>query len=249
VLLLTLRALRRRLLVLAGFAVAFLATAMTARLVTGTHDGHVELDRLFEIGGAPLASAFLLVGWVVGRFPLIAILVLMAGVFSHDRATGHVRLLLARPMSPVIIYGARFALLAAVAFAISVLVMPVFDVILLGAWAGPSTLVLIAAYVIAYGSLCALLSVWMRGDAWVTLLLAVIAIAWHALRAGGVLEGTPPGVREFVSVALPPQGALFAIENAFAAAAPIPWDGFLYVCLYAAVVLIVAGMSVTWREV
>lgn len=246
---LTLRALQRRLAVLAAFAAVFLLAATTARLLSGTHDGHVELDRIFEIGGAPLASGLLLIGWVIGRFPLIAVLVLMAGLFSRDRTHGWARLYYARPIAPLAFYARRAGLLAAIAFLISAAVMPGFDVIMLGTWAGAATLVLIAAYVLAYGSLVALLSVWTRHDAWAALLLALVAIVWHALRTGGVLVGAPPGVAEIVSIALPPHGALLALESAFAQLQPIPWDAFLYVTLYATLMLVLGGISLAWREV
>jgi hypothetical protein len=246
---LSLRALRKRLLLLLAFSAVFLVAAAGARILTGSHEGHVELDRLFEIGGAPLASTLLLLGWVLGRFPLIAVLVLMAGVFSHDRSAGYTRLYLARPVSPLAVYGARFVILAAIAFALSAVLMPAFDVIMLGQWAGPATLVLIAAYVIVYGALATLLSAWTRGDSWLALMLAILAIVWHALRTGGVFDQTPPGVREVISLILPPHGALFAIERAFAELQPIPWDAFLYVVIYGALLLVLAGISITQREV
>lgn len=246
---LTLAAMRSRLLVLAAFAATFLAAAASARLLTGSHAGHVELDRLFEIGGAPLASGFLLLGWAVGRFPLLAVLVLMAGCFSHDRTAGYARLYFARPVSPLRVYGARFVMLTLLAFVLCALLMPAFDVILLGQWAGPATLVLIAAYVIAYGALAGLLSVWTRGDAWLALLLAILAIVWHALRTGGVLDATPPGIREVISLILPPHGALFRLESAFAEMRPIPWEAFGFVCLYAALLLVLAGISLVHREI
>jgi hypothetical protein len=246
---LSLRALRRRILILIAFTAAFLVAALAARVVTGAHDGHVELDRIFQIGGAPLASAFLLLGWVIGRFPLVAVLVLMAGIFSHDRADGTARLYFARPVSPIAVYGSRFTVLALLAFAISALLMPAFDVILLGQWAGPNTLVLIASYIIAYGGLVAFLSLWTRADAWIALLMGIFAIAWHALRVAGVLEGAAPGVREIVSLILPPHGALFAIETAFAQMLPIPWEAALVVGLYGTVLLLISALFIGQREV
>jgi hypothetical protein len=246
---LTLRMMSRRLVLLGAFVVAFLVAAVGARLLTGSHEGHVELDRIFEVGGAPLASAFLLLGWVIGRFPLIAVLVLTAGVFSRDRSEGWARLYYTRPISPLVFYARRFGLLMLLAFAWSALLMPAFDAILLGSWAGPTTLVLIAAYVLAYGSLAALLSVWTRHDAWVALLLAILAIVWHGLRAGGVLVGTPPGTAEVISVVLPPHGALFAIETAFAEMRAVPTDALVYVALYSMLMLVLAGISLVRRDV
>jgi hypothetical protein len=80
----TLRALRLRFALLGGLAAVLVGSAALARLLSSGSD-HVELDRIFELGGTTLASAFLLLGWLVGRFPLIATLVLFAGFFSHDR--------------------------------------------------------------------------------------------------------------------------------------------------------------------
>jgi hypothetical protein len=81
-LLLSLRAQRRRLIGLVAFGLLFLAAAATARVFTHSDHGHIEMDRLFELGGTTLVSALLLLGWLIGRFPLIAVLVLCAGIFS-----------------------------------------------------------------------------------------------------------------------------------------------------------------------
>ena len=45
------------------------------------------------------AGLILLIGWLVGRFPMIAALVLMQGAFSSDRAAGYARLYAVRPRS------------------------------------------------------------------------------------------------------------------------------------------------------
>src|SRR5207302_3939537 len=134
-------------------------------------------------------------GWMLGRFPLIATLVLMSGIISDDRAAGYTRLYASRPTTLLHVYGARFVALAAVAFVISAVLMPGFDLLMLGTWAGPATLVLIIAYVFVYGGLTLLLSVWTRGDAWIALLIACIALVWDALRRADLLSGAPPGTR------------------------------------------------------
>lgn len=246
---LILRPLARRLGVLFAFTALFLAAAVTARVLTGTPDGHVDLDRLFVVGGAPLASTLILFGWVIGRFPVIAVLVLMAGLFSHDRSHGFARLYAARPVSLIAVYGLRFLLLAGIAFTLSVTLVPLFDIIIIGSWAGPSTLVLSAAYVLAYGALVALLSVWTRYDSWIALALAFAAIVFHALRTSGTLGAAPPGVAETIAIALPPQGALSTIETAFAQLQPVPWTAFSYVLLYSAVMLLIAALFMTRREI
>lgn len=238
---------RKRIVVLLLFAGLFLAAGVAARLLVSDEHGHVNADHLFLVGGYPLVSALLLMGWVLGRFPLIATLVLMAGLFSDDHARGHARLLAVRPTSLVRLYGTRFAVLGAVAFGISAVLLPAFDLLLLGTWAGPATLVLILSQVLVFGGLTALLSVWTRGDAWITLLLAVGALVWDALlRADALL--VPPGVRDVVGFVLPPQAMLFELEGAFAEIQPIPWEAFTFVAGYGLVMLVLAAFSLTQRE-
>jgi hypothetical protein len=248
-LVLTLRSRARRVFGLLAFGVIFLAAGATARIFTGDEHGHVELEQLFALGGTTLVSALLLLGWLVGRFPLIAALVLMAGVFSHDRAAGHARLYAVRPRSMVLLYGARFVLLCLVAFALSAVLMPLFDVIVLGEWSQPAIFVLIAAQVVVFGALTALLSTVTRADAWVALFLGVTAIVWEALRRVDVFATLPAALRETMSVLLPPQGAMTRIETAFAMMQPVPWDAFLYVVLYGAFMLLVAGLVLERREI
>jgi hypothetical protein len=246
--LLALRARRERIALLVAFSAVFLAAAVTARVVGG-HEGHVEFDRLFQIGGYPLISGMLLIGWLLGRFGMLAAFVMMAGVFSSDRADGTARLLYARPMSPLRIYFTRFAVFALAAFAIAAVLMPLFDLIMLGHWAGPLTFVLIGCHILTFGSLTFLLSVWTRADVWMALLLTLIAMVWHALRRGDLLGGTAPGIREAITVFLPPHGALLEIEQAFAQSLAVPWSAVLFVSLYAALLLTAAAVSLLRREV
>jgi len=245
---LALKARGRRLAVLAAFAAVFVAAAIAVRLLTGGAHGHVELDPLFLTGGYPLVSALLLLGWVLGRFPLIATLVLVAGLVSDDRARGYARIYAVRPTSPILVYGVRLLVLLAAAFALSAILLPTFDLIMLGEWAGPATLVLILAYVLVYGGLTAFLSVWTRADAWITLLLAVTALVWDALRSAGRLATAPPGIIEVVTFLLPPQRALFALESAFAQVQPIPWEAFAHAAGYGLLWLILAGVALMNRE-
>jgi hypothetical protein len=245
---LALRSLGNRIAALLLFASALLLVAAALRLVA-FHDGHVESEALFRIGGYPLVSAMLLLGWVLGRFPLVATLVLMAGIFSHDRAQGYTRLYAARPVSLISVYGTRFLLLAALAFVLSALVMPAFDLLLLGRWAGGGTLVLTLAYIVVFGGLTAFLSLWTRADAWIALLLAILAIGWHTLRSADLLTSAPPAAREAVTLMLPPHGALFALESAFAGMAPIPWDAFLYAASYGIVLLAITALLLGRKEI
>src|SRR5690606_7252308 len=144
-------------------------------------------------------------------------------------------------------YFGRFVLLSLAAFALSAVLMPLFDLIMLGRWGGPMTFVLIASYVLTFGSLTFLLSVWTRADAWLALLLALAAMVWHALRRGDLLAGTPPGVREVITLLLPPHGAIIQIERAFAQAQSVPWPAFFFVVLYAAMILVLTAASLNRR--
>ena len=245
---LSLRSRARRIAGLAGFGLLFLIAGATARALTGSEHGHVELERLFELGGTTLVSALLLLGWLIGRFPIIATLVLMSGVFSDDRAAGHARLYAVRPRSLVALYGARLVLYAAVAFLLSAILMPGFDLLILGDWTGGGVFALIVAQIMVYGSITALLSAITRADAWIALFLGVVAIVWDALRRMDFLQTAPPALREIVSMLLPPQGALMRVESAFGAAQPVPWEAVLYISLYASLVLILAGVALSRRE-
>lgn len=245
---LALRAVRGRVGLVLLFAAIFVAAAVAARAVAG-HGAHVEPDALFQLGGFPLVSAMLLLGWSVGRFPVFAVLVLCAGVYSADLATGRTRLYAVRPVSPLRVYGVRLAVLAGVAAVVSAVLLPLFDVILLGRWAGPATLVLIVAYVVVYGGLVAFLSVLTRADAWIALALGLCSLIWATVRQAGLVAGVPVVIRDGVTFVLPPQDAFHALESAFAGVAPVPWSAFAYAVGYGVLMLVLAGVLVTQREV
>lgn len=246
---LSLRSRARRTLALSAFGGLFLLAGATARIFTGSAHGHVELERLFELGGTTLVSALLLLGWLIGRFPMIATLVLMSGVFSDDRAHGHARLFAVRPRSMIALYGARMVLFALLAFALSAILIPLFDLIVLNEWTGAGVFALIAAQVLVYASLTALLSIATRADAWIALFLGLLATVWYALRRMDFFATTPPLLRETISVLLPPQGALLRVEGAFAAARPVPAEAMLYISIYAVLILILAGVALIRREI
>lgn len=238
----------RRVLVLIAFGLLFIAAGLTARMMVGTENGHVEVGALFLVGGYPLVSTLLLLGWLLGRYPLIAILTLMAGVVSEDRASGMSRLYAVRPTSLAGIYVRRYFAIAALAFVLSSLLMPLFDVLMLSTWAGYATLILIISYIAVYGSLMFLLSVWVRNEVWVTLLLSIVAMLWDALLRNGQLGNAPPGIREVIGIVLPPQTALFQIESAFGAIQPVPWGSVAYVLAYGAILFGAAVVSLRIRE-
>lgn len=238
---------RRRILALLAFAALFLAAGATAAAL-GRQDGHVEMDRLFQLGGYPLISGMLLTGWLLGRFPLVATLVLLGGLIARDRDTGHARLLGARPVSSALIYGARFVVLAGLAFALSAILMPAFDLIMLGSWGGGATLTLILAHVLVWGGLTAALSALTALDAWLTLFLALLAMVWSSLAQAAMLPVAPP-LAELIAFLLPPVRQLFALESAFAGVEPVPWDAFWYCAGYGLVMLLVAAWLLRRREI
>jgi hypothetical protein len=245
---LSLRERRRRIIGLVAFGLVFLAAGATARLVTGREHGHMELDVLFELGGTTLVSALLLLAWFVGRFAVIAALVLLSGVFSADRAAGFARLFAVRPRSLLLLYAARWTTLCLLAFIMAATLMAAFDWLVLGEWIGFNVFVLVAAQIIVFGTVTALLSMVSRADAWLALFLGLLAMVWDGLRRIDFFQNAAPAVRETVSVVLPPQGALMRMETAFGAMQPVPWDAFVYILLYGTLVLLIAGVALTRRE-
>lgn len=237
---------RVRILGLVAFAALFLLAGLAARAVAGEH-GHVEIDRLFMLGGYPLASAILLLGWLLGRFPMIAVLVLFAGIVSRDRDEEYDRLLRVRPGRIGSVYFVRAVVLGTLAFLLSALLLPLFDLLLLGTWAGPATFVLAFANVVLYGSLTFFLSTLTRGDAWVALLLGMAALVWHGLLLTGY-AAPPPPIGDVLSFVLPPAGPILRLEGAFGQLQPVPWDSFGYVIGYSVVVLLLAFVSLRLRR-
>jgi hypothetical protein len=186
---------------------------------------------------------------VVGRFPAIAALVLMAGVYSEARHTGLARLLEVRARPPLLLLALRTTLALLLALALSLLVLITFDVVMLGRAPGPQLGALVLAHVLTYGAVTALLSTMTRGDGWAAAFVIILAMIWQALLRSGVLATSPPGIREVVTVVLPPQGALLQLENAFAGDLAVPWHALLYAALYAALALLLAGVVARRREI
>jgi hypothetical protein len=236
-----------RILGLLAFGALFLAAAATARLFAGS-DGHVEFDRLMGVGGYPLVSALLLTGWLVGRFPLIAVIVLSAGVFSRDRDSGFARLVATRARAPLLLFFLRVLLALLMAGALSALVLPAFDVLMLGRLPGSQLLALVLGYVLVFGALTALLSTLTRADGWIALFAAIAAIVWHALLRAGAVVAAAPGPRGLLTALLPPQGALAQLETAFAADEAVPGFALVYCATYAALALVLAGVAAARRE-
>jgi len=73
--------------------------------------------------------------------------------------------------------------------------------------------------------------------------------AQRMLRARASRAAVPPGARDLLTLLLPPQAALVALEDAFGSLQPIPWDAFGYAAAYAAALWLLAGLSLATREV
>jgi hypothetical protein len=243
-----LRSRTRRIAGLIAFALLFLLSALAARALVGTDHGQVELGNLYQVGGYPLVSALLLLGWLIGRYAVVATLVMMSGIVSGDRRDGTMRLYAVRPASLAMFYLKRFAVAGGVAFVLSAILMPAFDFLLLSRWAGPNTLVLILSYILVYGSLTFLLSVWTRGEVWIAMMLAILAMLWDAVLRAGQLGSSVPGIREVITMVLPPQSALFKIESAFGAETAMPWDSVLFIAAYSVILIVAALVSMRIRE-
>jgi hypothetical protein len=240
---------RKRIAALLGFGALYLVGALTIRAIGLGEHGQVEPEALFQFGGYPLVSAFLLSGWSIGRYPLVIILVLVAGLVSTDIHAGYARIYAVTRARIVALYGFRLALLMVLAFVMSAVLLPIFDYIILGKPSSPQLFVLVTAYILVFGSLTAFFSVWSRGDAWWTLAVWISAMVWAAMKRGGLLAHSPPGVAEVVSVLLPPQAALNTIEDAFGNMQPTPWGAFFYICMYALLVLLAGGFILSRREI
>lgn len=240
---------RKRIIALVFFGALYLAGAVTIRLIGAGEHGQVETDKLMMVGGYPLISAFLLSGWSIGRYPIVIVLVMVAGLFSTDVRAGYTRLYAATRVRILTLYAFRLLMLMLLAFALSAIVLPIFDYVILGKPSGIQLYVLTAAYVLVFGALTALFSVFTRADAWAALFAWITGTIWYAMLRGGLLEHVPQIIVQAISVVLPPQAALNSIESAFGNGQAVPWGAFLYVCMYAALVLLVAGLALSRREI
>lgn len=229
---------RWRVLGLAAGALALLGVAVLAAVLARGPDGRVLIGPLLDAGGSGLVSALVFTGWLVGRFPLLAAVVLAGGVtreLADETSTEPWR------------WAAPLAVTMASAFALGTGLLPVFDLVLLGAWGGLATPVYVAAQVLVFGALTAFISLWTRWDGWFALLLAAAAMGWHYLAETG-LGPDWPILGDLVSFLLPPQRALVALEEAFAGVQPIPWPAFAYAVGYAAALLLITALVLRRRS-
>lgn len=247
---------RRRMAALVLAALLLLAAGAVAAAVSRGPEGHVEIAPLLERGGAWLVSGLIFIGWLVGRFPMVAVLTMAGGAFRGGRArpdgapsrsagmpggAGKASV----PRGGVAL---RLGTAAAAAFLLSAVLLPVFDLVMLTAWGGLATLVFILAQVAVYGSLTAFAALWTRWDGWLALVLGAAAMGWHRLAEAGHAP-TWPVLADLVAFVLPPRAALVALEDAFPGIQPIPWTALAYALGYAVAVLLVTALIARRRGI
>jgi hypothetical protein len=148
-----------------------------------------------------------------------------------------------------VLFALRTALTLLLAGVLSAIVLPAFDILMLGRLPGMQLFALALGYVLVFGALTTLLSTLTRADVWIAVFAGIAAVIWHALLRTGALGGAAPAPRALLTVLLPPQGALVQLENAFAADEAIPGAALLYCATYAALAFVLAGVSAARREV
>lgn len=174
-------------------------------------------------------------------------IVLLAGFVSTDRRRGYAQLYLSHPVSPLALYGLRWALAAAVAMLFALLFLVGGQVlawgVFRGGWAG---LLLPILSVLVYGGLMATLSAALpRGDAWVALALFLPTFFPQALV---FLETAlnPAGYRLLLFL-LPPQGALQGVYAGLVSGPPA-WAAAAYAAGYGLFWLGVGALLVRVRQ-
>src|SRR5690348_1576035 len=98
---------RKRILGLLAFGMLSVIGAVALRMIGVGDHGQVEPDRLMQVGGEALMAAFLLIGWSIGRYPLVIVLVLVAGLFSSDLKAGYTRIYVTTRAHILALYGLR----------------------------------------------------------------------------------------------------------------------------------------------
>lgn len=167
----------------------------------------------------------------------LAMLVLLAGFISEDRRRGWYKLYFSHPTRPVTFYLVRWtlALLLSLAAAAVFLVAGSFAAWgeFRGGWGG-MLLALLSA--VAYGGLVAFLSAGLpRGDGAVAVVLFLFTYFWLDFTNQGIVEIFTPGIRDAISLVLPPQIPLQDV-----------YDGLLRGEVVVAPSLFVLGYGIFW---
>lgn len=178
----------------------------------------------------------------------IAMLVLLWGSVSADRARGYARIHFSHPTRPLAYYALRWA----IAYVVAVAAAGVFLVFgQLAAWGelrvGVEVMPQAFLFALIYGALVAFFSVVLPvGDGLAALGVFAVTEFWYALRQNGIEPGTP-AFRSLVGFVLPPHLALNDVYGGVLAGA-LPWGAVLYAAGYGLFWLLLAGALLHFRE-
>lgn len=183
----------------------------------------------------------------LSNLSVFSMLILLGGSMSGDRVNGWYRMYFAHPTRPVAFYGVQWLLALAISMCVSALFLVVGQIAawgeFQGGWSG-LWLALMAA--ISYGGMIAVLSVLIRGDTWVGLLLIVINYVWLQAISLGV-QPVPGLLGDVLALLLPPQLALSDIYDGLLAGG-IAWGPSAFAAGYGVFWLIVSGVLLRMRE-
>ncbi|HEX8391901.1 MAG TPA: hypothetical protein VF665_06015 [Longimicrobium sp.] len=224
-------------------ALVALAGWMFYLLEPGFHEHATELAGE-EVG---LNLGYLGIAASLSNLSAFSMLILLGGSLSGDRANGWYRMYFAHPTRPLAYYGVQWLLALVLSVAASAVFLVVGQIAawgeFQGGWSG-LWLALLAA--ISYGGMIAVLSVLIRGDTWVALILYITNYVWLQAISLGV-QPVPGGFADVLALLLPPQLALSDVFDGILAG-QIAWVPSAYAAGYGLFWLIVAGVLLRMRE-
>lgn len=209
-------------------------------LEPGFHQ-HDDFDIMaIELGPLGVSST-------LSYFAGLAMIVLLAGFVSRERAEGYTRLHFSHPTSIPAYYALRWGLACALAVGGAALFLVVGQAIawgtIRGGWSG---LILPLMSAVVYGGLMAFLSILLpRGDAWVAFALFLPTFFPQILTLG--LANASPLVRQLTLMVLPPHGAFQDVWQSLLLA-DFAWGGVGFAALYGGLFLAAAGLILRLRE-
>jgi hypothetical protein len=187
--------------------------------------------------------------FTLSNLAALCMVVLLAGFISGDRRHGYYRLLLSQPVDPLAMYAVRWVL----AYGISMVMTAAFMVLgQLAAWSGlrvgAESLVQPFIFAAIYGAIVAFLSALLpRWDAPLAVALYFASDIWAWLVRDLGAEPFTPFIRQVITFALPPHGALEAIYEGMLSGA-VAWSAVAYACGYALFFLLVSAALLRLRE-
>ncbi len=178
----------------------------------------------------------------------LVMVVLLAGFVSGDRRRKYAHVYLSHPVSPLALYGLRWALAAAVAMVVAVLFLVVGQTVAWGEFRGGwSGLWLALLSTLVYGGLMAFLSAALpRGDAWVALAMFLPTFFPQALIF--VERALNPAGYRLLLFLLPPQWAFQDVYLSLIQGSAMAWAAVAYVVGYGLVWLGLGALLLRVRE-